>query len=300
MAFETKSNLFTGKPEPMPEKWVVRPYGSIAATARVVDTPRAFDDYWSSEKDRGPDWAPLSFADTVSMARAGGYSREDARAMGAPVDASMLPTYMRPVMRRQVRNAPTGRHVSIPRAMAGDLAPMHTIRKGSRVNRTLRIGMDLACSFSTPAEVMTLRGRALMAVIDALETAGVSVEFTGLCCPGSRDGKHGLYMPVKLKAANTRLDPGTFAFAVVNPSFFRRIMFRALENEPTCATVLDANYGRGKPQYVAGYFDLCLPYYIHGLSYTPQITDEASAVDYVVAALESTDVGQAWKRGELH
>lgn len=110
------------------------------------------------------------------------------------------------------------------------------------------------CSWacSTPATQIFNRGRAILAVIEALEKQGYRVELTGaLCMSHDYVTRHnsklnpGIEIYIKLKDANDTYSAQTLAYALAHPVMFRRLGFRFTEAHN--AKITKNFYGYGQP-----------------------------------------------------
>lgn len=106
------------------------------------------------------------------------------------------------------------------RYMAEDI----TAREGKIVDAYI----NLSVSAGVNTEEVKLRGAALMSLVDGLEARGFRVNvFASFSGKGYDMRHHEVQMP--LKRSDEQMDRSVLAFAVIHPSTFRRLGFRALE-----------------------------------------------------------------------
>ncbi len=99
----------------------------------------------------------------------------------------------------------------------------------------VKIGVNLCASAGITADVITARGAAMAALVDALETAGKRVELWLLCSFARECGRNGdgtytgygdkLIYEIVIKQAHESLSLDKLAFMLAHPAMFRRIIF---------------------------------------------------------------------------
>ena len=131
---------------------------------------------------------------------------------------------------------------------AGDPAHMLTIAEGSQItDRVVKIKVNLAASFSTPAETLENWGSALCLLVDNIENQGQSVELIGaynMSPSSSTEGAKNYSVEITLKRAGEPLDIDRLAVMIAHPGTFRRLIFRMIESEPTNCPYYNHGYGR--------------------------------------------------------
>jgi len=125
------------------------------------------------------------------------------------------------------------------------------------------IGVQVHRSFDTPASSALNRGRAIMAVIDALEAQGKRVELWAILA--APDTCKTIEAHIKLKSASQALCLENLAYALGHSAFSRRLGFRLIEAYTAKST--HGCYGGGT---VKTEYDINYGYQIGGYD-TPQI-----------------------------
>lgn len=99
-------------------------------------------------------------------------------------------------------------------------------------HKVVRMSYNCAASAGISTEVITARGAAACALIEALEYAGFRVEVTLYQSVDSRHVTPKPYYTIKtlLKPADQQLDIDKLAFAIMHPSTLRRFMFAVEES----------------------------------------------------------------------
>jgi hypothetical protein len=132
------------------------------------------------------------------------------------------------VQRYGMELALTGGAVDVPTFLTGEHECMWTWQ-ASPAKRGAKIVIEGSAASGVKPEQILQRGAAIVSLIDALESGGISTEaelrFT-LTDPSS---SHVLQHRVTLKQASDALDIPALAFAVAHPSSLRRIGFGVME-----------------------------------------------------------------------
>lgn len=135
----------------------------------------------------------------------------------------------------------TGSFVDVGRFMSGEPECFFTESQeyGNINNPIVKIIANLSASASVSSEHLFLRGAAVAAAVDILESLGRRVEV--YAASSHIIGKNIYNIMVMVKKANQPLDIDRLAFAIAHPSFYRRLMFSLMEqngHEP-CATYVN-------------------------------------------------------------
>lgn len=112
--------------------------------------------------------------------------------------------------------------------------PENTARKGKAP--VVRVFVNLACSASIRPAALEARGAAVLAMVDAIESAGLSAEV--VVGSHSQVRSNSYDYQVKVKAAGAPLNVNSVAFAIGNPDTFRRFIFGAREAEYGVSTAM--------------------------------------------------------------
>lgn len=120
--------------------------------------------------------------------------------------------------------------------------------------RIIRIVVNNVISAAIPLPVIMRRGAAIIALIDALETANYRIELDMVCA--AVVGRKCLTHIVPLKHADTDVSADQIAFAIGHPSIERRFNFIAIDLfEPNYS----GHYGYGMPVDIKSDADLYVP-----------------------------------------
>ena len=131
--------------------------------------------------------------------------------------------------RNKLYNSPCGFMPIVPKVLAGDPQNMLAIRK-ERYNSTkvLNIAYNVAVDCSITTDDMIKTAAKVANVIASLEKNGYRVNLYAYSC--GRDLKYNYYsLLIKIKDSGKYLDTLRIAYALVNPSFYRRHVFGYME-----------------------------------------------------------------------
>ena len=142
-----------------------------------------------------------------------------------------------------------GDYPDIDRYLAGD--PEHMFSYGSHIaaKPVIRLTVNVSASCEVPANQLINRGSAVVALVDAIESAGNSVELTAVevtaNARGESKSKCMTVYAVTLKKAGEVLSIDDIAFGLGHPDMLRRIFFSIMERDPwTKGRGFVGNYGR--------------------------------------------------------
>lgn len=131
--------------------------------------------------------------------------------------------------RNSLYNSPCGFMPIVPKVLAGDPQNMLAIKK-QRYNSTkvINIAYNVAVSCSITVNQLTETAAKVANVIASLEKNGYRVNLYAYSC--GRDLRFNYYsLLVKIKDSGKYLDTLRIAYALVNPSFYRRHVFGYME-----------------------------------------------------------------------
>ena len=131
--------------------------------------------------------------------------------------------------RNKLYNSPCGFMPIVPKVLAGDPQNMLAIRK-ERYNSTkvLNVAYNVAVDCTRTTEDLIKTAAKVANVIASLEKNGYRVNLYAYSC--GRDLKNNYYsLLVKIKDSGKYLDTLRIAYALVNPSFYRRHIFGYME-----------------------------------------------------------------------
>lgn len=161
--------------------------------------------------------------------------------------------------------------------------------KGGKLVHLL-IRADALCDVTT--QEIFMRGAAILALVDALEQAGMIAEITMACANQSNWSSGRTVYSVIAKRAGEALELDRMAFAIANASFFRRLMFSAMEQETPeirqrMAVKEGGGYGRTWRDWDPGNRDIYMRDVRHG---EPFWQSESAAVAWVLTKLKEQGV----------
>jgi hypothetical protein len=117
----------------------------------------------------------------------------------------------------------------------------------------VRVCVNISASGGVPAEALAVKGLAVSTLVEALQTAGKSVELT-VCegCLSSRDGD-GYQWFLTLKEADAVMESDRLAYFLGHPAVLRRLGFAYTENAPKAfGGVLEVHSSYGTPRETWG------------------------------------------------
>ena len=125
--------------------------------------------------------------------------------------------------------------VDVDRYLSGEPENMIQFTEEQAVGhgKVIKIWVNTVASAGVTTETMFYRGAAVVALVDALEKLGFSCEVATIDAISERwtGDKNVLRYNVTLRSAGEALDLDRLAFALANASWFRRLIFSAMEQE---------------------------------------------------------------------
>jgi len=103
--------------------------------------------------------------------------------------------------------------------------PDDNARKGK--SPVIKVFINLACSAAIRNDALEARGAAVLAMVDAIESAGYAAEV--VVGSHSQVGRNTYDYKITVKRAGDKLNVNSVAFAMGNPDTFRRFIFGARE-----------------------------------------------------------------------
>lgn len=149
--------------------------------------------------------------------------------------------------------------------------------------------IDVACSviWNVSQDEVFMRGSALCALIDLLESAGIRTSVNVVyACGNSSDRKNVFTLSVSVKRADEPLDRDSIAFWLACPDANRRMVFSAYEVDSRTHCLVHDAYGYPM-ETIASKADLTINRCNHG---DPNWRSEASAAAWVVAEAKKQGV----------
>lgn len=166
------------------------------------------------------------------------------------------------------------------------IQPTANARSGK--GKIFKLVVNITASAIVDKKVIERRGAAIVALAQALESAGRRVEITAVLAVKSY-GDSKITHRIKVKESFQKLHIPTLAFALAHPSMLRRIGFAAMEAEPAdVRRALNVPGGYGTPANVtAPEGALYLPMMYGG---EPQWKTVESATEWVTAQAKAQGV----------
>ncbi len=118
-------------------------------------------------------------------------------------------------------------------------------------NRVLSVAYNISAEASVPRSVIMQRGALAVAMVQALETAGFSVELSvvsgaGLLC-GKPKGTFHFDYAIRVKDSDQPINTDRVAFAIMHPSMLRRVGFaiteRVMAHDRMASNLYSQGYG---------------------------------------------------------
>ena len=131
--------------------------------------------------------------------------------------------------RNKLYNSPCGFMPIVPKVLAGDPENMLAIKKQTyKSTKVINIAYNVAVDFTRTTEDLIETAAKVANVIASLEKNGYRVNLYAYSC--GRDLRFNYYfLLVKIKDSGKYLDTLRIAYALVNPSFYRRQVFGYME-----------------------------------------------------------------------
>ena len=128
----------------------------------------------------------------------------------------------------------TGGVVDISEYLSGSPECFLGVEELPRSKPVIRVAVVSVCSVSMTATQMLNRGRAILAVIDALESQNYSVELKVVDMGAHRENGviYQARYEVTIKKAGEHWAPANVAYPLAHASWSRRLGFRAIESAP--------------------------------------------------------------------
>lgn len=216
---------------------------------------------------------PFSLTDAIDTAAdKGGLWPEGAEGISkVKIDANVAAMALKRALKLDV----IGAIPNIPAFLAGHPQNMINITQDPKPKKFLKLGVHIGGLADTEQPTRLNRGKAIMAVVEALETEGFSVEIWGVW--RNTNGDRHASIEVCLKHASATWNAHTAAFALANTSFQRRLCWRFIESSPD--NRMTDTYGNG---FSAPHddFDLYFPYITKPVE--ALLRDPDAALEYAV------------------
>lgn len=193
-----------------------------------------------STRDRSS-FAPLNYKDCLAIMRKGGAWPEGVKNL----QAVKVPAFsvMRQVEAMLIESAVNGFAPNVGAYLANLPDAMLNSEEGQQTRPVLRLEICCSCSSHVQAESVLNRGRALVAIIKALEAQGVSVELKAYSMIMNKQRTNGQLTNFLIKKATDPLNVSVLAFVLCNVSFLRSVVTGFIERSQQFNYMASTNYG---------------------------------------------------------
>jgi hypothetical protein len=179
----------------------------------------------------------------------------------------------------------------VPLFISGEPAHMQTpVGNHLGMQKTLEFVVHLGANGNVSDKRMMRKGSAILSLVDKLEDSGLSCHVQGITFTKSIEDKSVFYLEFPIKKAGVPMDIDRCAYALVHPSFLRRIKFRAMEQEPTGYKAFQSGYGCSSELPI--HMRIGKIYFPHGNEIRANTTEQA--VHEVVEIYENQIAGNNW------
>ena len=179
----------------------------------------------------------------------------------------------------------------VPLFISGEPAHMQTpVGNHLGMQKTLEFVVHLGANSNISDKRMMRKGSAILSLVDKLEDSGLSCHVQGVTFTKSNEDKSVFYLEFPIKKAGVPMDIDRCAYALVHPSFLRRIKFRAMEQEPTGYKAFQSGYGCSSELPI--HMRIGKIYFPHGNALQARTTEQA--IHEVVEVYENQIAGNDW------
>ncbi len=228
----------------------------LAAWCGDANSPHVWDQKASAESSMDSAWyGSESLEQSIEWAQMGTWNCPELEELTSAYDHGSMGDV--PIM--TFESDVVGIRANVPAFCAGVPDSMFQLVETPVQRRIVRLLVGKTYSSGVPAEVITSMSKTILAWIASVELhSQVSVEIV-LCTSLKLREKFEQDILVTIKRAGAPLDMSEVAFALINPSYFRRLMFRVMESNPKFSAC--NNYGviRKPTKSILDDCDLFLP-----------------------------------------
>lgn len=212
------------------EKTIVREFGHFDEFADAVEFGQipCPDMGQASETGRKDFTGTRDYAEAIHLLRNGW--NDGANKMDAAKEAVIKTLSHKTI---ETEYDVSGSFVDVGRFLSGEPENMVDFKEQAS-HKMISIGLNVCVSSRVSQETIFSRGAAVLALIEAFEKSGASVQvnlFEVIDSNGSESGWLSVYK-IPLKDFGTLVDTDRLAFCIAHPSFLRRLIFRINEQEP--------------------------------------------------------------------
>lgn len=182
----------------------------------------------------------------------------------------------------------SGAYVNVADYLSGVPECMTDYRIDPTTQSMPTVSLVIACAVlgGVPSDAIAARGRTLVALIDAIQAAGKTVElWADMTSNGSRGygDKHTARFSIKLKSASAPLDVATVMYAMTHPSFFRGLGFNTRHTLPSAwKQALGVGFGYGRTVHEAEFIERDYP---EGAIFIPALQEDDDPDEILTSTL---------------
>jgi len=253
----------------------IRKYDSICQFAQYIDSlPEESRGKDTSKRrvDKGWDMG-VSFKQALNVALDGGNWQEGAEQLQS-VSIDKAAHELAEVIEPAIIHDVCGGGLDIGEYLADSPECFFRLEDVEVVRPIVKIGVCNVPCANIEAHQMMNHGRAIIALVEALELQGYSVELSALFI--SRASGDVFISDTAIKQAGEPWSAASVAYALAHPAFPRRLGFRELEEDKDCYKMTWQGYGDGRIEKPEGY-DLYFKY----LDTPYNVDTPADALEYV-------------------
>lgn len=217
----------------------------------LKNTPQCLGAGTTSTKGASKQWdLNMGYDGAVNTAANGGAWAEGAEKLAALIADSTSNERLADLMSV---NDVHGGAVDVGAYLSDDPECFYTVAEEDRTTPIVRISVDPSASGSISADIMFNKGHAVLALVNALEAQGNSVELSITSSNCMRDA--GIVTRVIVKHAGEPWSAANVAFAIAHPAFARRLAFAVAERCKTYGAIVSTHGGYGHPKYDTTHVD---------------------------------------------
>lgn len=270
----------------MSNKTYVTKHESIAAFSRYLDeagTARRYDSAMSSiNTPASHKWSMgVDYYEALQMGLAGGLWDAGAKQLQA-VSIDKAAQSIADIVEPAIINDVTGGGIDMGEYLNDSPECFFRLEEEEHPRPIVSLGVCTVPCANIPAHGLMNHGRAIIALVEALELEQYSVELVSMFI--AHDDQSGTIFreEVTIKKAGEPWNPSTVAFALAHPAFSRRLGFRGLELDKDCAFISNRSYGDGRISK-PGNYDLYFGY----LDKPQEVDTPEKALNYVTKRVKA-------------
>ncbi len=168
----------------------------------------------------------MSFDAALAIAKDGGRFESGARDI-QPIDIDLSSLDVHGMDTPRPESAVIGYRPNVAAFLAGSPQSMWSMPPQVEPNKLVRVAVNTGLSSGVSARAITARGNGILAVLNALDAAGLSIEIWA--CSHATTFVNGMRYEMQhdvlVKRADAPYSPDSIAFTLVNADYQRRLMF---------------------------------------------------------------------------